>query len=357
MASQAHGVVKAAQDQAGTARKSASYFIWTAVIIGLAIYAGLSFGFIRRLNGSLSATISRVRDAASQTSGVSENINEASEALADGAEQQASAIQDSSQALETLMRLAGQANDNAHQASVLARTARVAADGGAVELNEMGQAMEAIQTSSHEIAKIIKTIDEIAFQTNILALNAAVEAARAGSEGVGFAVVADEVRNLARRSADASRETANKIQGAIDRSNQGAELARKVRSRLDDVIQQIRRVDELVATAAESTQEQNHGIQQISKSVQQMDQITRNNTANAQTSSECAQELRQQAAALQAAIAELQQLAGESHVDTGLDLQKTVDHIPPINRSISHNGNVNGRSNQSNGQAKLLLRG
>ena len=127
-------------------------------------------------------------------------------------------------------------------------------------MQAMTTAMEAIKVSSDDIAKIIKTIDEIAFQTNILALNAAVEAARAGEAGMGFAVVADEVRNLAQRSAQAAKETAAKIEGAIGKTAQGVEISAKVAQALNDIVAKVRQVDELVAEVASASREQTQGI-------------------------------------------------------------------------------------------------
>ncbi len=136
--------------------------------------------------------------------------------------------------------------EGALQAKKLSNETRTAADTGATEMTEMKQAVDAIKLSSDSIAKIIKTIDEIAFQTNILALNAAVEAARAGEAGMGFAVVAEEVRNLAQRSAQSARETAAKIEDSVKKSDHGVRISEKVVKSLGEIIGKARRVDELV---------------------------------------------------------------------------------------------------------------
>jgi methyl-accepting chemotaxis protein len=176
----------------------------------------------------------------------------------------------------------------------------------------MNAAMSAIKTSSDDIAKIIKTIDEIAFQTNILALNAAVEAARAGEAGMGFAVVADEVRNLAQRSAQAARETTAKIEGAIARTAQGVQISQKVATALDDIVIKARQVDELVAEVSTASNEQIRGITQINSAVAQMDQVTQGNSTSAEESAAAAQELNAQATVLKHSVAELVQLVGGS---------------------------------------------
>jgi methyl-accepting chemotaxis protein len=195
--------------------------------------------------------------------------------------------------------------ENAGNASALAREARAAAEVGSRDMEAMSTAMTEIKASSDDIAKIIKTIDEIAFQTNILALNAAVEAARAGGAGMGFAVVADEVRALAQRSSQASRETAIKIAGAISKTSQGVQISEKVSTVLKNIVDKVRQVDDLVAEVATASQEQTGGIGQLNQAVGQMDKVTQGNAAGAEESASAAEELNAQAISLQEAVAEL----------------------------------------------------
>ena len=169
----------------------------------------------------------------------------------------------------------------------------------------MSQAMDAIKISSDEIAKILRTIDEIAFQTNILALNAAVEAARAGETGRGFAVVADEVRTLAQRSATAARETAQKIESARANTEQGVALTGKVAAALDGIVTKARQLDELATEVAMASREQSQGITQISGAAGQMDQVTQSNAATAEECSAAAMELNAQAQAMKGVVNEL----------------------------------------------------
>jgi len=178
----------------------------------------------------------------------------------------------------------------------------------------MSQAMQALKDSSNDIAKIIRAIDEIAFQTNILALNAAVEAARAGEAGMGFAVVADEVRNLAQRSAQAAKETAAKIDGAITSTAQGVQISAKVADTLGEIVAKVRQVDDLVSEVASASKEQTTGIVQINAAVGQMDKVTQSNAASAEECAAAAEELNAQAATMKQAVGELTRLVTSSAV-------------------------------------------
>jgi methyl-accepting chemotaxis protein len=193
----------------------------------------------------------------------------------------------------------------------------------------MCQAIAQIKTSSDDTAKIIKTIDEIAFQTNILALNAAVEAARAGEAGAGFAVVADEVRNLAQRCAVAAKETAGKIEESVNNANRGVQVTNRVASELQRAAVNTGKVAQLVDDIASASQEQSQGIEQVNTAVSQLDQVTQSNAANAEKSANAAEALNAQAAALQDTVAKLLLL-----VD-GTDTRAT-DRIQPTKSAISH---------------------
>jgi methyl-accepting chemotaxis protein len=172
----------------------------------------------------------------------------------------------------------------------------------------MKVAMGAIKASSSEISKIIKTIDEIAFQTNILALNAAVEAARAGEAGLGFAVVAEEVRNLAQRSAQAARETADKISDSGSKSEQGVRMSEKMAANLAGIVEKTRRLNEMIAEIAQASNEQSQGIGQINNAVSHMDKVTQSNAALAEETAASSEELRVQAEQVKRAVAELMRM-------------------------------------------------
>ena len=232
-----------------------------------------------------------------ETAGISEageQFADASHALADGASQSAAALETSSSALEQMTGVTRANSTHTQNAKQVTNRAREAANAGSAGMAELSEAMGAIQQSSQEISKIIKTIDEIAFQTNILALNAAVEAARAGEAGMGFAVVAEEVRSLAQRSAQAARETADKIAQATHRSAQGAGLSDRVARHLREIVHRVREADELIAEIASASAEQTDGITQVSRSIEDLDQLTQKNAALAQQTASSAHDLGQQ---------------------------------------------------------------
>ncbi|MDR3456435.1 MAG: methyl-accepting chemotaxis protein, partial [Verrucomicrobiae bacterium] len=224
--------IKADANGASSNIQSAASSSKAGILVGLslALMVGLGIAFIitRGTSRILRNVSDSLAEGSNQVVSASGQVSSASQTLAEGASEQASSLEEASSSLEELSSMTRRNSENAQKANGLAKEARQAADKGAGDMQAMASAMEAIKVSSDDIAKIIKTIDEIAFQTNILALNAAVEAARAGEAGMGFAVVADEVRNLAQRCAQAAKETSGKIEGAIAKSGQGVEITAKV---------------------------------------------------------------------------------------------------------------------------------
>jgi hemerythrin-like metal-binding protein len=277
------------------------------------VITGLYFFNKHSIVKPLALAVEQLQESGEQTVQSSREISNTSQLLAEGASEQAASIEETSSSLEEMSSMTKRNADNSRQANELAKQTRSAADKGASDVQGMHTAMMALQGSSADIAKIIKTIDEIAFQTNILALNAAVEAARAGEAGLGFAVVADEVRNLAQRSAQAAKETAVKIEDAIARTAQGAELSGKVSQALNDIVTKARQVDDLVTEVAGASREQTEGIAQINLAVGQMDKVTQSNAASAEETAAAASVLHTQADLMKQSVAGLMKLVnGES---------------------------------------------
>jgi methyl-accepting chemotaxis protein len=285
-----------------------SRLIISGVVMGVVLAVILSFTTTRSIARLLRRVTERLAQGTEQVTVVSGQLTHTSQVLADGSSQQAASIEETGASLQELSSMTKSNAANSRNANELVRQTRVAAEKGVEHMQAMTAAMDAIKSSSDDIAKIIKTIDEIAFQTNILALNAAVEAARAGEAGLGFAVVAEEVRNLAQRSAQAAKETAAQIQGAIGKTAQGVELSGKVAQALQDIVSKARQVDELAAEVANASHEQTQGITQINTAVSQMDKVTQSNAASAEESAAAAQELNLQAAAMKEAVEDLLRL-------------------------------------------------
>ena len=284
----------------------------TVMIVGLsiALVIGVTIAIVigRGTSKSLSAVASALSEGASQVSSAAGQVSSASQSLAEGSSQQAASLEETSSSLEEMASMTKRNSEAATRVKELGGQARQAGDVGLHDMEEMTGAMAAIKASSNDVAKIIKTIDEIAFQTNILALNAAVEAARAGEAGMGFAVVADEVRSLAQRCAQAARETAGKIEDAVQKSAQGATISGKVAKSLEEIVSRARQVDDLAGEVAASCQEQSQGISQLNTAVTQMDAVTQGNAANAEETASASEELNAQAEAMREAVSELLRL-------------------------------------------------
>jgi methyl-accepting chemotaxis protein len=288
--------------------RNTQYILSLVSLLIVAISVSFSVLIITGLGKVLTRLAASLDDGSNQVASAAGQVSAASQSLAEGASEQAASLEETSASLEEMSSMTQRNADNARTAKDLANQTRSAADTGATDMREMSEAMTAIKSSSDNIAKIIKTIDEIAFQTNILALNAAVEAARAGEAGMGFAVVADEVRSLAQRSAQAAKETAQKIEDSILKSERGVQISQKVSLSLSEMVQKARQVDELIAEIATASTEQNQGIQQVNTAVTQMDKVTQSNAASAEESASASEELNAQALALREAVSELLRL-------------------------------------------------
>ena len=285
-------------------------FLFVGIGVSILLLNVVGWIVAKSIPRSFMLLIDRLAIGAAQIESASGHIASSSESLASSTTEQAASLEETSASLEEIASMTKNNAENSREAKDLTGAMREVADTGASDMDKMAHAMAAIKESSNNIAKIIKTIDEIAFQTNILALNAAVEAARAGEAGMGFAVVAEEVRNLALRSASAARETAEKIEDSIQKSSAGVQINAKVSLSLADIVTKARQADELVAQISIASNEQSQGIDQINSSVSQMDAMTQNNAAGAEESANVSADLRTQSTQLTQLVQELQTLVG-----------------------------------------------
>ena len=267
---------------------------------------------IEKTNRTLAVISDSLQEGADQTAVSSEQLSASSRALAAGTSEQGASVTETSASLEEISAMIRSTADNAMKAKDFASQATNAAQSGKNAMLEMNVAMQSIEASSLDVAKIVKNIDEIAFQTNILALNAAVEAARAGEAGAGFAVVADEVRSLAQRSAAAAKETAEKIETAIASTKRGSKTCTNVDESLEEIVKKVSAADVLVAEIAMAAKEQAQGIKQVDIAMTQMDRVTQGNASSAEQTSSAAEQLNSQAKLLQDNVEHLRALINDA---------------------------------------------
>jgi len=259
----------------------------------------------KQINKHLNRIITGLSDASSQVESGADQVASSSHSLAQGSNEQASSIEETSASLEELTAMTRQNAAYASQATTMAEEAFAAAERGSDAMERMSGSIRNIKTSSNQTAKILKTIDEIAFQTNLLALNAAVEAARAGESGRSFAVVAEEVRNLAKRSAEAAQTTAELIDEARQYADSGVAALEETSAILTDIVSGIQQVRQLNTEVSAASLEQAEGISHISAAISQMEQVTQGNAAHSEESAAASQELSTQAHKLNQMIDEL----------------------------------------------------
>lgn len=281
---------------------------WTILSLGIAggvFTLIVLLAIVRSVVKPIRQVALSLNDNASQVALVAGHISTESLNLAEGASQQSASVEETGASLEQISVMAKRNAASAESAHDLTRQARSAGDASIAAMESMQQAMDEIKKASDETAGVVKTIDEIAFQTNILALNAAIEAARAGERGAGFAVVAEEVRTLAQRCAAAVDETTRRIERSVQKSNLGRDMSLTVGSNLQEMAGKVRQVDQLVSEIATSSTDQSESVEQISAAMHQIGDVTQKTAATSEESASGAEELDAQSTALKHSATEL----------------------------------------------------
>jgi methyl-accepting chemotaxis protein len=297
---------------ASAAAASAKFGLVAGMALAALLAAAIGLAIVRSTNAVLRQAVTELSTGAQQVASASGQVSGASQTLSEGATQQAASLEETSASMEEMASMTRQNAENSQQAATMMADTERLVDGANHALQDMVGSMTAIKESSDKVAKIIKTIDEIAFQTNILALNAAVEAARAGEAGMGFAVVADEVRALAQRSAQAAKDTAALIEESIARSNEGQQKVQGVTSTIQSITTSTGKVKGLVDQVSEASRQQAQGIDQVSQAIAQMEKVTQSTAATAEESAAASEELNAQAATSMQVVGRLAALVGQS---------------------------------------------
>ena len=302
--------------------------VFTCIVVGLYLS--------KSITKPVKKVIDKLIQGSQQVASTSHNLSDSSQNIAQGANDQASSLEETSASLEEMSAMTKHNADNAIEATNMASLAKKTTDTGMTAMEEMNAAINKIKMSSDETVKIIKTIDDIAFQTNILALNAAVEAARAGEAGKGFAVVADEVRNLALKSAEAVKVTSNLIQESKHNAENGVQVSQKVSDTLKQVGESVDSVSKLIKEVSTSSKEQAMGIEQINIAISQLDSVTQQNSVSAQASANSSDDLSTQASSLMDNVQTLLEIIeGHDHIQDHASDKPVKHHAPAFSETKS----------------------
>ena len=305
--------------------------IWL-IPVGGGICIALYLLVRRAIIKPIDSVIDEISEASAATLATASEVSQSSLSLAKGANEQASSLEETSATLVEIESMTEKNVEHAVDATRVSELASLAANEGSQGMEKMLTAMSQIKESSAHISDIIKTIDEIAFQTNILALNAAVEAARAGEAGAGFAVVADEVRSLAQRSANAARETAEKIEDSVAKSEDGVRVSQEVGESLTRIAKRVDELNTIIANVSGSSSEQSQGINQINRAVNEMERVTQEAAASTEELASASEQASSQAHTLENAVDKLRAVVNGDRARRSLNAQPSPMPIVHANR-------------------------
>ncbi len=299
--------LKDVADEAAADQRAGEWTLFVMAVVG-AVALFLVGYVVRNVVRALTELVVTLKQGSEQVTSAASQVSASAQGLSQGATEQAASLEETSASMEEMASMTRRNAENSQQAATLMSEVDRMVAGSNLALEDMTRSMSAITESSDRVSKIIRTIDEIAFQTNILALNAAVEAARAGEAGMGFAVVADEVRNLAQRSAQAAKDTATLIEESIANSQEGHHKVEQVTRSIAGITDSVVRVRGLVTEVSEASHQQAQGIDQVSQSVAQMEKVTQTTAANAEESAAASEELNAQAGKTMTEVARLERM-------------------------------------------------